>query len=225
MPTQPDRRIEMERSTMADYLDEPWRSCFELAWESFCAGSIPVGAVVVNARGEIVARGRNRRSEATGPTGNLANTAIAHAEINAIAALPVGNYSDHAIFTNLEPCLLCTAAMVHVRLGRAVFAASDPALGGIEGVPQILPYTADRWPVREGPLETPLADVSLLLSIMNWLRIDSGHAWVSSIKDRTPSVYEAAVQLWESDKLEAMHSMSATSVFQRLAEILAPIGR
>ncbi len=49
-------------------LPEPWPMCFRLAWESFRAGSVPVGAVLVDAGGAVVATGRNRRGEPTGPT-------------------------------------------------------------------------------------------------------------------------------------------------------------
>jgi tRNA(adenine34) deaminase len=68
----------------------PWRLPFELAWEAFRAGSRPVGAVLVDATGRPVATGRNRSQEPAGPPGQLAGTAIAHAEINALAQLPAG---------------------------------------------------------------------------------------------------------------------------------------
>jgi tRNA(adenine34) deaminase len=93
-------------------LEGPWRECFELAWEAFGAGTIPVGAVVVDASGATVARGRNRIFEATAPAGQLAGTYIAHAELNALAELPAlptrdgqGPYSRHTLYTTLEPCV------------------------------------------------------------------------------------------------------------------------
>jgi tRNA(adenine34) deaminase len=64
-----------------------WRQAFELAWESFVAGSPPVGAVVVAPDGSVVARGRSRRSESMAPHNQLAGSRLAHAEVNALAQL------------------------------------------------------------------------------------------------------------------------------------------
>lgn len=44
-------------------LSAPWRACLEQAWESFCHGSLPIGAAVIDANGQVVALGRNRLSE------------------------------------------------------------------------------------------------------------------------------------------------------------------
>ncbi len=72
-----------------DGLEGAWRESFELAWEAFRVGTIPVGAVVADASGEIVARGRNRIFEEEAPPGQLAGTYLAHAELNALAGLPL----------------------------------------------------------------------------------------------------------------------------------------
>src|SRR5919202_6264536 len=90
-------------------VDSPWRSCFLLAWEAFQAGSIPVGAVLVDTNGEIVRFGRNRSNEKAGPVGQVVGSYIAHAEINALPTLPPGDYRDYSLYTSLEPCFLCTA--------------------------------------------------------------------------------------------------------------------
>ena len=93
------------------------------------AGEVPIGAVVVRA-GEIVARGQNRVLRSLDPT--------AHAEIVALraAAAVVGNYRlmGCTIYVTLEPCAMCAGAMVHARLDRLVFAASDPKAGAAGSV-------------------------------------------------------------------------------------------
>lgn len=142
----------------------PWRLPFELAWEAFRAGSRPVGAVVVNAGGEVVAMGRNRSQEATAPPGQLAGTNIAHAEVNALAQLPArGRVDGHRLYTTLEPCLLCSAALFHSHVRHVLYAAPDPLWRGIENVPGVSRSLADRWPLREGPLDGPLAVFGALL--------------------------------------------------------------
>ncbi|MGW2833173.1 deaminase [Streptomyces sp. NPDC001286] len=99
------------RTGPGDPIPAVWRLPFELAWEAFRAGSRPVGAVLYDAGGRVVAAGRNRAQEAQAPRGQLAGTAIAHAEISALAQLPAGRRRDgHRLHTTLEPCLLCSGS-------------------------------------------------------------------------------------------------------------------
>ena len=136
---------------------DPWRRCFTLAWESHLAGSVPVGAVLVDPRGEVVAEGRNRFAEPDAPAGQLAGTALGHAELNALAQLSSGDYEQHVLYTTLEPCLLCTAALIHTHVGQVHFAASDPLWRGLEGLPGLGKHVARSWAERIGPLPGPLA--------------------------------------------------------------------
>jgi tRNA(adenine34) deaminase len=113
-------------------LDEPWRASLELAWEAYLTDTIPVGSVVVAADGRIVARGRNRIFEPPGH--GVSGSRLAHAEVDALAQLPVTDrYRDHVIYSTLEPCLLCTAATLIATVGRIEYAASDPFGGGCSG--------------------------------------------------------------------------------------------
>jgi len=88
------------------------------------AGEVPVGAVVVK-DGQVIATGRNSPVSSQDPT--------AHAEINALraAAQALGNYrlDGCELFVTLEPCSMCSGAMLHARLQRVVFGASDPKTG------------------------------------------------------------------------------------------------
>ena len=87
-------------------------------------GEVPVGAVVVY-EGQIVGRGFNQPILRHDPT--------AHAEVVAMrdAAARLGNYRlvDCELFVTLEPCLMCAGAMMHARIRRVVFGASDPKTG------------------------------------------------------------------------------------------------
>lgn len=88
-------------------------------------GEVPVGAVLVDAQGELLATGFNRTIIDHDPT--------AHAEIVALraGAKQVQNYRlpGASLFVTLEPCAMCLGAMLHARLARVVFGALDPKTG------------------------------------------------------------------------------------------------
>jgi tRNA(Arg) A34 adenosine deaminase TadA len=107
--------------------DPPWDETLELAWQAFCTGTTPVGAVVTDAAGTVVTRGRGRRMDTAGPAGQLSGTRIAHAEVNALAQLPfAGEYGGHTLYTTTEPCCLCMGAAIQTGVGDVRFAARDP---------------------------------------------------------------------------------------------------
>lgn len=68
-------------------LTQPWQSCLEQAWDAFRAGSVPIGAVIVDADSAVISQGRNRIYEQQGTAGGLYGHNLAHAELNALIAL------------------------------------------------------------------------------------------------------------------------------------------
>ena len=91
------------------------------------AGEVPVGAVVVDADGEILAEAANNCIEASDPAG--------HAEMRAVrqAARIIGNYRlpGATVYVTLEPCPMCASMLVHARVARLVFGAADPKSGAV----------------------------------------------------------------------------------------------
>lgn len=91
-------------------------------------GEVPVGAVIVDAQGEMLAVGSNLTITNNDPT--------AHAEIIALreAAAKVGNYRllDTTVYSTIEPCAMCAGALVNARVSRLVFGAHDERFGAIE---------------------------------------------------------------------------------------------
>ncbi len=151
-----------------------WDRALELAWDAFCAQTTPVGAVVVDADGVIVAEGRGRRYEPAGPPGELAGTHIAHAEINTLAHLGAGrHYQDHTLLTTLEPCGMCHGAAVQAAVGSLAYAGSDP-YGGTAGLDFGTPQ-ARRRPLRvTGPLPDQRGRLAELLHIVWLVRMPAG---------------------------------------------------
>lgn len=99
------------------------------ARHAWSLGEVPVGAVVVK-DGEVIAVGYNQPIGRHDPT--------AHAEIVALraAAEKIGNYRlpGCELYVTLEPCVMCSGAMMHARLARVVYAAQDPKTGAAGSV-------------------------------------------------------------------------------------------
>ncbi len=114
--------------------DELWmEEALREAARAQAAGEVPVGAIVV-CDDRIVGRGGNRNLLDHDPT--------AHAEIVALrqAGQAVGNHrlGDCQMFVTIEPCAMCSGALVHARLKRLVYGADDPKAGAVRSVLQVL---------------------------------------------------------------------------------------
>ncbi|GAA5512238.1 tRNA-specific adenosine deaminase [Deinococcus carri] len=97
-----------------------------LAREAQAAGSSPVGAVLVNAQGEVIARGRNRVGEAQSPE-HVGAASVAHAEMDVFFSVgKVRDAESLTLYTSLEPCLMCGGASALLGVGRVVWATGDP---------------------------------------------------------------------------------------------------
>jgi tRNA(adenine34) deaminase len=105
------------------------QAALALAAQAGAGGEVPVGAVVVK-DGVIVGRGANQPIAGHDPTG--------HAEILALrdAARTLGNYRlpGCSLYVTLEPCVMCAGAIMHARIARLVFGATDPKTGACGSV-------------------------------------------------------------------------------------------
>ena len=116
-------------------IDEQWmQQAFEQAAFAASIGEIPVGAVIVS-QGQIIGRGYNHPISQHDPT--------AHAEIQALrgACLNIQNYrlpEDATLYVTLEPCTMCVGALIHSRVQRVVFGATEPKAGSLVSSRQLL---------------------------------------------------------------------------------------
>ena len=115
-----------------------------LAAEAAAANEIPVGAVVLDAGGRIIAEGRNSREVTNDPTG--------HAEVNALrgaaASLHSWNLKGCTLVVTLEPCVMCAGAILQSHISRVVFGAWDDKAGAAGSMYDLLrdrrlPYRAE----------------------------------------------------------------------------------
>jgi len=106
------------------------QQALDCAREAELQDEVPVGAVIVDGAGSVLARAANSPIARHDPT--------AHAEILALRAAgrALGNYRlpGCALYVTLEPCVMCVGALVHARLARIVYAAADPKTGACGSV-------------------------------------------------------------------------------------------
>ena len=113
----------------------------ELAREGYNAGEIPVGAVIVK-DGRIIGEGRNRREEK--------HDALSHAETEAISAacktLSDWRLDGCELYVTLEPCPMCTGAIINSRISTVVFGAFDLRAGCMDSVINLCDYPFESRP-------------------------------------------------------------------------------
>jgi tRNA(Arg) A34 adenosine deaminase TadA len=108
--------------------DAAFRAALDEAWKSVMSRGLPVGAVVATSDGVILSRGRNRVYDEQAGIEPLQRTPLAHAEMNALAAMTVGtDLSQCVLYSTHRPCSMCQAAAAFVEVGEIQFLVSDPS--------------------------------------------------------------------------------------------------
>jgi tRNA(Arg) A34 adenosine deaminase TadA len=131
---------------MLTALPPPMHRAMDLAWESFRAGSLGIGAVITR-NGETCATGRNRLAESDPGEDVLAGTSLAHAELNALAKLRWGSPPDgFELWTSLQPCLQCLGAVRLSPVRKVHSLAPDPLFRGVEGARHLNEFIGRQWP-------------------------------------------------------------------------------
>ncbi|HST65983.1 MAG TPA: nucleoside deaminase [Mycobacteriales bacterium] len=135
-------------------LDAAPRRALELAYTALTSGGLPVGAVLVDAGGAIVAEGRNRAYDPPGGPDVLQGTPLAHAELNVLAAVPTDrDLSPDTLWSTHEPCSMCAAAAAFTGVGAVRHVAPDPwAVAAGRPASDSVPLGAPEWALVAGVL-------------------------------------------------------------------------
>ncbi|MDJ0660593.1 MAG: tRNA adenosine(34) deaminase TadA [Crocosphaera sp.] len=139
------------------------KQALELAQKAAELGDVPVGAVIINSEGKIIAQGYNTKEQNNDPTG--------HAEIIAIRQASQMMSSWHleecTLYVTLEPCVMCAGAIIQSRLGLLVYGVDDPKSGSIRTVLNLPDSAASnhRLSVLSGILEGECRQ-----QLQNWFR-------------------------------------------------------
>ena len=213
-------------------LNSAWRACWEQVWEACSAGSLPIGAVICDPYGRIVARGRNRILETHSSAPYLCNNPLAHAEMNALLELDYQRYpqrADFTLYTSTEPCPLCMGALYMSGVKGLCYAARDPFAGSVNLLGST-PYLAHK------PIRVHYLGEAALESIIAALYISRRYQWLGrkeAANDKAlqayahnqPRAYQLGQQLWQHNSLRRWQRQQrpAEEVFGALHELLADL--
>ncbi|WP_293912671.1 deaminase, partial [Deinococcus sp.] len=149
--------------TWAD-LSPGWQAAWAQSWEAYQTGNIPVGAAIVDPAGAVLAVGRNRTREARQVQGVISGHDLAHAEVNALLALPELPHEvtqTLTLLTTVEPCPQCAGTLVMGPVRRLSYAAADPWAGSADLL-RDHPYMSLKMEaVSRGPEEVSRAAATL----------------------------------------------------------------
>ena len=186
-----------------DTLSVPWQTAVTQAWSAYCAGSLPIGAAIVDEDGRIVATGRNAIHE-THADSPLQGSRLAHAEMNALIRLSQTAVPPQSctLYTTLEPCMMCLGAIRMMRIKAVQFACADP-LAGSACLVETAPYQSlGALPVHHAESQM-LADVQFVLMVEAMLRTKR-NPWVDFVETAVPQPHPAITlgkQLFASGEL------------------------
>ncbi len=210
---------------MWNALSAPWQACVAEAWSAYQAGSIPIGAVIIAADQQIVARGHNCIHAQPSTPHQLAGHRLAHAELNALLALDDRLYPPRtcALYTTTEPCPLCFGALVMMPIGQVIYAARDPTAGSAV-LFTATPFVRTREILVSGPAAVDFETVLVALRVSWRLETMEGRIGrvITALQSVIPDGVELGQQLFEAQLLQQWHreGLSAAAMLDTLAGLL-----
>lgn len=171
-------------------LSLPWQVAFEEAWSAYRAGTFGVGAVLADPANDdsIVTAGRNRVTQQQRSARTLSGNMTAHAEMNAFAELDRFNAKGLHLYTTLEPCLMCAAAAMLLKVEHVHFAARDEFYEGLDELWGKHSLTAERQPTSTGPFDGPLGHFGRLLAMTFNLEQLAGSSAEQLAREKQPAL-------------------------------------
>ncbi len=210
---------------MWDQLAAPWQAAIEQAWQAYCHGCVPIGAVITDAEGQIIARGRNRIYDQAAEIGRVNGSRVAHAEIDALSSFHV-DYADPqscVLYSTMEPCPMCIGALRMCLIGHLQYAARDAMAGSVSFA--LASAFMQRWPVQAvGPERFDLEAILIGLHTewllhLNLTLLHARDAW----KADSPEGVALGQELFERGLLRqfAQSSVPVKDVISACARVLA----
>jgi tRNA(Arg) A34 adenosine deaminase TadA len=184
-------------------LAAPWRVAFEASIKAYLeGGSVPIGAAIVDAGGNVLAVGAN----------DFASARLAHAELVAINALPAtAERNACMLYVTVEPCPMCVGAIRMAQLRAVHFAARDPAAGSA-GFLDATPFMRAFATTTHGPAEDRRDLEFVVVALVTEHRARTGHPrweaeWLSYLPEAVAAgkslVASGAYASWRETRLTA----------------------
>ena len=203
-----------------------WRACLEESWQAYCAGTIPIGAVIMDERGTILARGRN---QIVGDgNGMVRGHELAHAELNVLLSLNLRDNRNGvhgwSLYTIMEPCPLCMGAFYMSGIRNLHYAARDPFAGSVNLL-GTTPYLT-RKPIHiTHPNDSVLEEIVIGMN-MEWMLSTHGQLppdFVGIWRDAVPRGVALGERLVESKLLRQMRDRGCAvdEVIKRLSVLMS----
>jgi tRNA(Arg) A34 adenosine deaminase TadA len=215
------------RGSMWSDLTPPWQACVELAWEAYCNDCIPIGAVVTDADGNILTRGRNRIYERQATKGKRNGDELAHAEMDALYRLDFDAVDLHScvLYTTTEPCPMCMGTFYMSGVRTLHYASRDPWAGSVNLLGAT--WYLSRKPIKVlGPADPVFESVIVALFVDQDCNNNGGVLPAGQFYARIGEVFsdeiELGQQLCRSGELSKMRrdAVSVEKVFNRLASLV-----
>jgi tRNA(adenine34) deaminase len=144
-------------------ISNPWKEAIRLAWEAYVRNTIPIGAVIVDNNGNVVAEGRNRIFDIDS-SNPLAGTYMAHAEMTAMIQLKEKehpNIRTYSMYTTMEPCPMCFGTMLMMHICDLKFGARD-GFAGATTLKDTIEYIKKKtMRIERGPDELEVFQITL----------------------------------------------------------------
>lgn len=182
-----------------------WQACFEEAWSAYCHGSLPHGAVVVDAHGQIVSRGRNRIREKSAEGREFAGNRLAHAELNALLALDWSAVDIYGcqLYATIEPCPMCFGAVRMTHMQSLHYAVRDGGVGATS-LTERPPYFQQNKDIEVfAPTDSEMELVLMALQVESTL--SQGHPkpweWINLLAKDLPRAVTVGSRLFEEHQV------------------------
>ncbi len=189
---------------------------------------MPIGAAITGPEGRLLARGRNRIYEKSGPPQLLYGHRLAHAEMNALVGLEAQHDQPApcVLYTTTEPCPLCTGAIRQYGVQEVHYASRDPAGGSIELL-SATPFMRRREVRVFGPERPDLEIVIMAMYVEFMLRVrkmDPEWWLLEAWENVVPEGVHLGTKLAETGDLQRLQESNATApkVVDHLAGLLQP---
>lgn len=205
-------------------LTSVWQTAFEQAWLAWKNGSVPIGAVITDANGEIVSLARNHIHDKSSDIVEISENKLAHAELNALIKLKnkFSDFHDYHLYTTCEPCPLCMSAVYMSGIRNLTYAAHD-YYAGSTNLLGTTPY------LKRKPVETFFTGnqqfENVLLGLQTVFMLERGDRPGYVVLQTWQSHLEKAVKLGnymfeEKILINEFFSKSSTEeIFNKLCEI------